>query len=247
MTRLIQAELLKLRTTRAFWLYAASALAFVPASVALAITAGPDISPLGSSAGVRNVLSAASAGGLLVLLVGISMTAGEFRHNTATATFLITPDRARVLLAKFAVGAGVGAVVAVLSSLLTLAVALPWLDAKGVDVRLFSADVGSPLLGAVIATPLAAVVGVGLGAVLRNQTVAVTLMIVWTVLVEALLVGFLPEVGRWLPGGAVSALAGTATAEGGLLPFWGAAAMLAGYAATLAAAGTRSLVRKEVT
>ena len=247
MTNLIRAEALKLRTTRVFWLYVGVALAFVPVSVALAITGGPATASLETSTGIRNVMSAASAGGLLVLLVGISMTAGEFRHNTATPTFLIEPDRRRVVGAKLVVGAVVGLGIAVLASLLTLAVGLPWLGAKDVDVDLFGAYVAMPLLGALIGSMLAAVVGIGLGALFSNQTVVVTLVIIWTALVESLLVGFLPEVGRWLPGGAASALAGTATEEGGLLPFWGAAVMLAGYGIAVAAAGTRRIERKEIT
>jgi hypothetical protein len=246
MTNLIRAEALKLRTTRVFWLYVGVALAFVPVSVALAITAGPEAASLETSTGLRNVMSAASAGGLLVLLVGISMTAGEFRHNTATTTFLIAPHRRRVVGAKLVVGAVVGLGVAVLACLLTLAVALPWLGAKDVDVDLFGADVVMPLLGALIGGGLAAVVGIGLGALFSNQTVVVTLVIIWTALVESLLVGFMPEVGRWLPGGAVHALAGTATEKGGLLPFWGAAVVLVGYGLALAAAGTRRIEHKEI-
>jgi ABC-2 type transport system permease protein len=73
------------------------------------------------------------------------------------------------------------------------------------------------------------------------------LVVVWTGIAESLLVGFLPEVGRWLPGGAASALSGTATAEGGLLPFWGAAALLVGYGVAAAAAGTRRMERREIT
>ena len=84
-------------------------------------------------------------------------------------------------------------------------------------------------------------------AVKRIAIGAITLVIVWSVTVESLLVGFLPEVGRWLPGGASSGLAGTATAEGGLLPFWGAAAVLVGYALAIAAAGERRLARREIT
>jgi hypothetical protein len=82
MKNLIRAELLKLRTTRVFWVYVAFALAFVPVSIALAMTTRQDGAPLDSSEGLRNVLSAASSGGLLVLLIGIAMMAGEFRHNT---------------------------------------------------------------------------------------------------------------------------------------------------------------------
>jgi ABC-2 type transport system permease protein len=246
MTNLIRAEALKLGTTRVFWLYVAVALVFVPVSVALAITAGPETASLETSTGLRNVMSSASAGGLLVLLVGISMTAGEFRHNTATTTFLIDPDRRRVVGAKLIVGAVVGLGIALLASVLTLAIGLPWLGAKDVDVDLLGADVIMPLLGAFIGGTLAAVVGIGLGALFSNQTLVVTLVIIWTALVESILVGFLPEVGRWLPGGAANALAGTATAEGGLLPFWGAAVVLAGYGLALAVAGTRRIERREI-
>lgn len=247
MRNLIRAEFLKLRTTRVFWAYIAVALAFVPVSITLAITAGQETTPLESSEGLRNVMSAASAGVLLILLVGISLMAGEFRHNTATSTFLISPDRRRVVAAKLAAGSVVGIGVAILASLLTLAVALPWLAAKDVDVSLFSADVGVPVLGALIGMALAAVAGVGLGALMSNQTLAITVVVVWTATVDPLLVGFVPEIGRWLPGGAASALAGTATIEGGLLPIWGAAFLFAGYGLAFAAAGTRLVVRRAIT
>ena len=166
MKNLIHAELLKLRTTRVFWGYMVAALAFVPVSIALSITSATDAAPLTSSEGLRGVFSAASVGGLLLLLIGITMMAGEFRHNTATPTFLITPDRGHVIAAKLTAGGIVGLLVAAVASLLTLAVALPWLAARDVDVSLLSANVGVPVLGAFIATGLAAVVGVGLGALM---------------------------------------------------------------------------------
>src|SRR5215213_7638055 len=153
MSALIRAELLKLRTTRVFWIYMASTLAFVPLSVALAISGGPKDLSLATSDNIRNVIAAASAGGLVMLLLGISMTAGEFRHNTATTTFLITPDRRRVLAAKFAAGA-------------------------------------------LVATTLAGIVGIAVGAALQVQTLAITLVVLWTGVVESLLVGLVPEVGR---------------------------------------------------
>ena len=99
--------------------------------------------PLASSEGVRGVMSAASAGVLLVLLVGISMMAGEFRHNTATPTFLITPDRRRVVGGEARRrehrrhrrrGGRLGA---------HPRVALPWLAARDVEVGLLSRDVAS--------------------------------------------------------------------------------------------------------
>ncbi len=102
------------------------------------------------------------------------------------------------------------------------------------------------LARAIAVTALSPMVGIGIGALLRNQTVAVTVTLVWILLVETILVGFAPEFGRWLPGGAASSLSGVATAEGGLLPLWGAAFLFAGYGLAFAAAGTRFVLRRDI-
>ena len=251
MRHLIQAELLKLRTTRAFWLYTAAALTFVPVTVALAVTgasaAGQDGSvPLASSDGVRNVVGSAAGGGVMLLLIGIHMMAGEFRHNTASSTFLITPDRRRVVGAKFAASGLVGFIVGLAASLVTLAMALPWLSAKDVDLTAYTGDIAVVLLGVLLATTLSPIVGVGFGALVPNQTVAVTAALVWITTVEALLVSYSPDVGRWLPGGASSALTGTATINGGLLPIWGGAFLFAAYGLAFAVAGSRLVLRRDI-
>ncbi len=250
MRNLIHAELLKLRTTRSFWLYLAAALAFVPVTVALAVTGASaglqGGTPLGSSDGVRNVFGSAAGGTLILLLVGIYMMAGEFRHNTATSTFLITPDRRRVVGAKLAASGFVGFIVGVAGSLVTLAIALPWLSAKDVDLAGHTSDIAVVLLGALLATTLSPIVGVGFGALVTNQNLAVTAALVWITTVEALLVSYKPEIGRWLPGGASSALTGTATLDGGLLPIWGGAILFAAYGLAFSVAGSRFVLRRDI-
>jgi len=244
MTHLVRAELLKLRTTRMFWTYVGAAAALVPLSVALAMTSGSE--PLDSPDGVRHVVAAASSGGLVLLVLGILVMAGEFRHGTATSTFLITPDRRRVVAAKVVAASLVGVALAAVTALVTLAVAVPWLEADGVDVASYRGDVALGLLGSLAATALAPVVGVGFGALVTSQTVAITIALIWSQVVEGLLVGFLPEVGRWLPGGAASALAGVETPNGGMLPMWAAAVVLAAYGLAFAAAGAAALARRDV-
>jgi ABC-2 type transport system permease protein len=247
MKNLINAELLKLRTTKAGWAYAASVVIFVPVSIALSITVGNDQNPLTSSAGIRGVFSAASSGQLMAVLLGITMAAGEFRNNTATPTFLITPDRRRVMAAKVIAGSILGVVLALVSAVLTVAVATPWLQARNVDVNLLSADVTTPIAGALLSLTLGVIFGIGIGGVIHNQTIAITVIVVWSSIIEALLTGFVPEVGRWLPTGAASALGGTWTNEGGLLPIWAAALVLTGYSASAAAAGTHLITGKDLT
>ena len=94
-------------------------------------------------------------------MLGILVMAGEFRHNTATSTFLVSPDRSQVVRAKLIAASIVGVLLALAASALTLAIALPWLASKDIDVDVLSGDVGPVLLGGIAATALYALVGVG--------------------------------------------------------------------------------------
>jgi len=248
MKNLIHAELLKLRTTRMIYGLALAALALVGISAVSAIsTAGKSSGgpALSTAAGIRNVMSAASAGSILVLVIGILIMAGEFRHSTSTSTFLITPHRGSVVGAKLAASALVGGALAVFSSALTLAVALPWLAAKHIQVDIFSHNVGVVLLGSIAATTIYAIVGVGVGSLIRNQMAAVITALAWVLVVDNLLVSFAHEIGRWTPGGAAGALANRAAGDG-LLPMWGGALLFVGYGVAFAVAGTRFTIRRDV-
>jgi hypothetical protein len=170
--------------------------------------------------------------------------AGEFRHNTATSTFLISPNRGRVVVAKIAASALVGAGLALIASALTLAVALPWLATKHIHVDIFSRNVGLVLLGAVAAMTVYGAIGVAVGSLIRNQMAAVVIALAWVLVVESLLVGFAHEILRWTPGGATAALTGATT--DGLLPMWGGAVLLVAYGLAFATAGTRFTMRRDV-
>jgi ABC-2 type transport system permease protein len=246
MTGLIHAELLKLRTLRMFWWSVVATIAFVPVSIAHAILAKPHGVGPESSEGFRNVLSAASSGGVLVLLIGIIAIAGEFRHNTITSTFLITPDRKRVIAAKLATTTLLGVALGIVASLLSLAIALPWLASRDVTLAGHGADIALVLLGGIAATAVSAVVGVGFGALVTNQTLAITAALVWSFVVDAILVSLLPGVGRWTPGGAASALSSVATANSDLLPIWAAAAVFTAYGLAFAAVGSRLIMHRDI-
>jgi ABC-2 type transport system permease protein len=249
MKNLVHAELLKLRTTRSFYGNAVAVLAFVPLLVALAVqTAGGDAggAALDTREGVRNVLAAAGSGTAMVNIIGIMMMAGEFRHSTAVPTFLVTPDRRQVVGAKLIAVTVVGLGLAVIASVLTLAIAVPWLAAKDVTVDIFSADVALVLLGAGAATVLYGLIGVGVGSLVRNQTAAIVATLLWVLVVENSLVSFAPQIGRWVPSGASNALTSVAAPAGGLLPAWGGGLVLLAYGLAFAAAGARFAVRRDV-
>ena len=199
MNTLIRAELLKLRTLRTFWWTVAATLAFVPASIAIAIHVGAESAPLDTTEGFRNVLAAASSGGVLMLVIGILAMAGEVRHNTLTSTFLITPERRRIITAKLAACGLAGTAIGIVAALLTLAVALPWLSQRGVALDGHGTDILVVLVGGIAATALGGLMGVGLGALMPHQTLAVTATLVWVFLVEALLASLAPGVAAGSP------------------------------------------------
>src|SRR4051812_1876836 len=104
MIALIRAELLRMRTTRlALWMILGTAMGVVLAVGAAIASAGRDGFPaLDTTDGVRNVLGGTAAATTAALVLGIVALTGEFRHGTATTTFLVTPDRRRVVAAKVA-------------------------------------------------------------------------------------------------------------------------------------------------
>jgi ABC-type transport system involved in multi-copper enzyme maturation permease subunit len=247
MTRLVRAELLKLRTTRT----AIGLLALTVATTALIMTAvmliaGRPGQPAIES-GILPDLVVVAKGPLVIfaLILGVLGMSGEFRFGTATPTFLVTPNRGRVVAAKVIANALAGAALAAVSALVALAMGLPWLRAKGVAVVIVDADVGARLLGLAATSALHAVLGIGLAALIRNQIVAVAAGLLW-MRVEDLLPAVLnrPGLGRWLPEGAAAALTGPSAAT---LSMWAGGLLFAGYGLVLALIGTRLVVRRDLT
>ena len=249
MTRLVHSELLKLRTTRTARVLLALAAAGTAALVAivLLLAGQPGQPTLGPDALRQLVLVPAQPLTLAALVLGVLGMAGELRHGTATSTFLVTPRRGRVVAAKLAAAAVTGLAMSLASSAAVLAVGLPWLRAKGIEVAVADPGVATRVAGLAVAVALYAVLGTGLGALLRNQVAAVVVgLLWWSQGVERVLTGILHQPGleRWLPMGAASAL----TAPGdGTLPMWAGALVFAAYGLGLALLGGRLVARRDLT
>ena len=247
MTALVRSELLKLRTTRATLGNLIAAVAAVVLSVtATIVSAGKDGMPaLDTADGIRSVMGSAGNGCVLALVLGIIAVAGEYRHNTITAAFLASPHRGRVIAAKAAAMTLLAAVIAVVCCATTLAVSLPWLSSKDVPVDLLSSDVAGVLAGSMFVTLIYALIGVGIGAMIRNQVAAVVGALGWQLIVENAVVGLLPAAGKWLPLGAANALTMSGTLDHPL-PIAAALGLLTAYAAVALAGGMRLTTTKDI-
>lgn len=252
MSALVRAELLKMRTVALpAWLLVTT-LAFVLLSVlATVLTAGMEGAPLqrDDPQMLARAVASASAGNTLLLILGILVLTQEFRFGTATPSFLVSPRRGRVLVAKLAAVSLAGLLFAVLSSLFALVASWALIAARG-DALVFDQTVVEVLLGVALCLLLYGPIGVGVGALIRNQIAAVVAALAWTFIVEQLLVALLPEVGKWTPGGAASAvlqLGDLATTRGDLLPVWGGALLLVAYAVVLSVVAAMVTLRRDLT
>lgn len=252
MTALVRAELLKLRTVKLpLWLLLTTLLLVVLGVVATILTAGIEGNPLqrDDPALFARAVASASGGNVVVLILGILTLTQEFRFGTATPSFLVTPKRGRVLVAKLLAIAVTGVAFALVSAVLAVGLAAGVMGLRD-DTVTWDATVWQVLLGVVLVMVLYGPIGIAVGALVRNQIAAVVGALAWIFIVEQLLVALLPEVGRWTPGGAASAvlqLGDLATTRGELLPVWGGALLLAAYAVVMSLVAARLTLRRDLT
>jgi len=131
----------------------------------------------------------------------------------------------------------------------TVAIALPWLDAKGIQVPLAGNGIPATLAGVVAAVAIFGLIGVGLGALVREQVATVVGLLVYLFIAEPI-VTRIPALSSWtiyLPGAAANALTQVAQANQDFLPPWQGGLVLAAYGLILAAAGTFLTTRRDIT
>jgi ABC-2 type transport system permease protein len=239
-------ELLKLRTTRMVYGLLGALLLIVAIANIVGVLATP-AQDLASEDDQAGFFGAAASGIIFVLLLGVMLMAGEFRHGTITQTLLITPRRWKVLVAKLLAGATLGLVFGVVAEIFSFVTAVPLLALRGVDLALGDEAV-ELVLGTLLTSALAAMLGVALGTLIRNQVVAIIAVFAALLIVEpivtSLLEGRWPEIPPYFPGHALSA---ALDAEGDdVLSRSGAVAVLLAYIGAIALAGERLMLSRDV-
>ena len=145
--------------------------------------------------------------------------------------------------------ATVGVAYALVCIAVTIAIAVPWLSAKGIDVTLTGDGVPGTFAGVVAVLAVFGLIGVGLGALVRDQVATVVGLLIYLFVVEPVLTN-IPALGSWtmyLPGAAANGL--TQVAQSGLefLDPWKGGIVLAAYGGGFAAVGTWLSMRRDVT
>lgn len=177
MINLVRAEFRKLFSTQVwFWMLI----------VCLALTSAFTIGQIASKkydfelqAHVRDVLLSAAGGFTYVPLfvLGVLSVTTEYRYQTITPTVLTTPSRWVIVAAKTITTALVGIGYALICLVVELAIALPWMSSRGIKVGL--GHQAGTLASAFVVLALFALVGLGAGALMKNQIVAVTVGVIF--------------------------------------------------------------------
>ncbi|HMK63475.1 MAG TPA: hypothetical protein VK386_07635 [Acidimicrobiales bacterium] len=270
MIRLVRSEVFKLRTVWSTWLLVgltAVLIAGLSALVGLVPHHRAVNFPAKGTAAWFDVLF--SVMGLavdLALVLGAIMITSEFRHKTVTPTFLAEPRRGRMAAAKLIVALGGGLALVIVAGMVGLVYGLASVAAGvGGSAVVPGATMGTMLTefrhvwpGLAAAAVLFGAYGVGLGALLKNQVVTIVVALVALAVVEPIVGTAVPSVGRWLPGYAAMALESVAanarmhaafgaTSSVHLLVWWAGALVIIGYGVVLAALGSFTTLRADVT
>lgn len=239
--------------------FTAAVLGFVFAAAATGSLPG-NAPPLPEDGLAGTLYSTATAVGYVFpLLIGTLMVTAEFRHKTLTPTFLATPRRGLVLWAKLLVGVLLGVLYGVVGIAASVGASAGFLAGYDLDTELTSPDIWAQFGRMLLAYVLWVLIGIGVGALVRNQVGAIVGVLVFTQFLEpvgraaASFVDGLGEFTQYLPGAASDALVGVSVftisvpADASTtLEWWAGGAVLLGYAVVLVLLGHVLSWRRDV-
>lgn len=193
---LLAVERIKLFSTRSPWWCSL---------ITLAITVGFAAIMLGTEDEVAEVSVGMTEFGYtfglaVVMVLGALAVTTEYRFNTIKTTFLAVPHRGSALVAKTLVVALLAFVVGELAGFGSWGLGLLMQPEANLTLNTTAEWINVAGIGAVYA--LAAVIAVAVGVLVRHSAGAISLLLIYTLVVESL-VPLIPDVGddiyKWMP------------------------------------------------
>lgn len=193
----LTSEWTKLRSTKSFWWN--SSLYFILGAGIGLLMAWMVVLDLPSVQTAGTVLTGVNSFGVIMVMIlcAMSVTA-EYRHNYASVTFTATPQRAVVVLAKATLLVVIVAIQAVLNTVLALLLGKQILGSPYGDAISLTVGSGQRFLWVVPASAAAlALMSMGVAMLVRQTAGAVTILMVWYLLLEKIVLLF-PKIGEKL-------------------------------------------------
>jgi ABC-2 type transport system permease protein len=139
---------------------------------------------------------------VIMVLAAIAVTS-EYRFGTIRATFAAVPNRTAVLLAKAVLVALLSALIGLVSAFAAWGVVY-LIGPEGADLAISSEVEWRAVAGQGLVYALIAVLAVGVGILVRQTAGAISLLLVWWLIIEGIIASLLDsffELGlsRWMP------------------------------------------------
>jgi ABC-type transport system involved in multi-copper enzyme maturation permease subunit len=196
-TGLFLSEVRKIATTSTVYWLLAGGVAF--SLLAVSSLSGADEAQMARPIVEQLFLFLGTFVKLAFLILGIRVATDEFRYGTANPTFLFTPTRWKVLVAKTGAAASFGLVMAAIVQTVLFTGGAAFFAFKDQTLQIGSEGVYA-FVGAVLAGTIWTVVGLGIGALIRNQVIAIVAVVVWFMGLEDVIGSRMGDTDRFLPG-----------------------------------------------
>ena len=246
--RVLASEWIKLWSVRSYWVTAALAVIFL---IAFGLVAAASYSPASTQNLGSDSVSLALGGMYLVLLtvgvLGVLVTAGEYGTGSIRSTMTAVPRRLPVLWSKAAVTGAVALVLGAVSAVISYAGGEGLLRG-GIALPLTASGVLRSLMLAAAAMALIAIMGVGLGSLVRSVGGAIAILAVLLLLpalADLLPTGLRNDISPYLLGNAANSMFSLHQSAGALNP-WAGSGIAAAWTAAALAAAAYQLIRTDV-
>jgi len=210
-TRLIRSELRKLTTTRMPLAFLA-VLVVISGLSAVAVVFGTDFDGskafISTAADQRSLMASAANAMMGAGLFGAIAVAREYGHNTVIPTFLSSPRRHRAVLAQYTAVAIVGGALSFAGAVFTVAAVALSLPTTEFGFLVSVGGVAQVLAASTFAGACGALLGAGIGAIVRNTGGAVTGAVLALIIAPPLMVQMASDAASWIPTTLASVLSG---------------------------------------
>jgi ABC-type transport system involved in multi-copper enzyme maturation permease subunit len=243
--RLVRGEIRKLTTTKLPWGFLA-VLVLIAGLDAAVVVFGTDMDGskafVATAADQQSLMAFAFNAMLGTALFGAIAVAREYGHATVVPTFLTSPKRSRAVLAQLSAVLLGGAVLALVGQALVITGVALALPSTKYGFLVSAGDLTQLLAASSLAGMVGAVLGAGLGALIRNLGGAVTVVMLALFVVPPLAVQLLSDAASWIPPTLFAVISGVSTEVG----LWAALMAVAAWALVPAAAGLLAVQRRDV-
>lgn len=203
MIQTVRSEWIKLRTVRSNVTTSVVAV-LIPLAISLLSVTFMGENNIDSGTLPGFIVGSGSVAVLLIGVIGVLCVTQEYSQGTIRLTLAATPSRPRVYLAKAVVVATIGAALTGAIVLVGNVVGSAIIDARDVPALDSNPDAAPAFLAMILMGAVVALLGMAIGTLTRNPPSAITILVLWPLLVEGIVGGLLSlafedNVARWMP------------------------------------------------